>query len=1563
MASRGAFGFRSAKQSGKAESKEKIPVGPSPRSPIASSASNTSKMPTHSSSFFSRSKHSRPKVDPLSSNIATHSNTLTSKPQSSLHVASTKIEPGTRARAEPARNTGLGISSLNQSPGVPASTSGKQVRNILRRKAPIEQHGRYARTDSSASSYEPTPSGNRLQTVSSPGSYRDAFPGSVFGITMPAVSSTPTLGQSSQLATSSSRMASYNTRSTREALSTQNLPPPTLTFADSGSSTRRSESPGAFSRTSTPTSMSSQSPGVSIPVKAPISRKQLSPTRSRPPVTRRKFPGIPLQEDSNISQSRGLTAVRESLTSSSSSSTVKCTERRDGSQVRTTSNRSTPIPPSTPVRQSSMRLGPSPLEDHGRWRDIIKDAPELRSKGAMGLQRPHGELYVAQNDSYQHNWSQMPPPRPSREGTPSLDLDDTLDLLHGTRTRIVLDRDVPSTERAVGTSTGRTALGRFPSNASSISTRPSRMPSPNPVVSNPLRPIRGEPSKPQALPLVETNLGGVRSAKDPSPLSASSSKSSSRFGLFMKRTTSPLDTAAYENPEKAAKKGPAAGTGHEGYGKYARRGRSGSISTSASRGRSTSTNSAGRTPISRKSSFTSRDDHEMNEFLWERLAPVVVTGGGRATDSRTPGSAHQPTSSGESVAAMASSESLHTRGVPLSRQILPMRSETAGREAANMHYLRRDHRRLPNRNVNPEYRLEQQEEGYVDSSYREPTLAARRSAHRSQLFGKQVEAMKIPAPINTRAVAAYPSTESHDDLRSIPVRTDNSLQFNDDIAERREGKWLKSQDPERRARSRSPSKWAFFQRAQASPRKLGEDIALPSSNDQGSTRELPATVSSLPVSRSVAFYALLDGSEQEGSNQIGAIQATERDQLDTVYSRVPTSLSTQDISPQRDHRLSTLLPSPPRLTAEFSNRQGPLSPSVVLRPLDATTPAASEVRPVPLPEPKKSRLQQVGRIPRVVSKRDRPHKPPPQSFSRPFARRPTMVNEAPTTAPEIRAQDHVERPLLRIQTEVIPPSPWGDQDSAKAVSTPVKPSGTTYGIHTNEFLAFPTTVGSEVSGSSSSGILSLVGTTAIVPEPGTAPDEDEVWNEYNEFLDTVESPAPLPVESKNPLETTLRKKGWAPEPLHIRKVSSGTGSSSSTEKKVLVAHPGVSAPRRPLPNPPDESELQISGPIGTPVTISDSLAGYDDRKRSGVINERPSLSGGSRYSMSSIESNPDSLAGRENRQKKSITPPMAAETRTGPIIQSNLRFDALMTSRWLSFDRVLFSPALAEARRSHKKRVLVLDGLGNDDWSFYCAETYVDVDIFNLSSKPASSPQIGALQLPMNYHQAQHVDLRKKFPFETGFFTAAVFRFPAATSEDAYFNSISECMRVLRPGGYLEMCILDIDMVNIGNRARRALRELKFRMGVSQPGVSLKPLSDSLQKMVKQIGFKNLNRCVVNVPVAGHVSRSRSRSGSLDENSGMVGDLRTEASGKGDGGLAKSLAVVGRWWFTRCYEMITLPYGDLERSIWNDEALLKECEKRGTGLKLLLCYAQKPADPNSQSESMSKTTEDVRFRP
>lgn len=221
-----------------------------------------------------------------------------------------------------------------------------------------------------------------------------------------------------------------------------------------------------------------------------------------------------------------------------------------------------------------------------------------------------------------------------------------------------------------------------------------------------------------------------------------------------------------------------------------------------------------------------------------------------------------------------------------------------------------------------------------------------------------------------------------------------------------------------------------------------------------------------------------------------------------------------------------------------------------------------------------------------------------------------------------------------------------------------------------------------------------------------------------------------------------------------------------------------------------------------------------------------------------------------------------------------------------------------------------------------------------------------------NYHQIHHPDLLAPFPFPKGFFAAVVFRFPSAAPETTYRAAISECKRVLRPGGYLEVSVLDLDLVNMGNRARRAVRDLKMRMQSTDSDVCLMNASDAFQRLIGRRGFENLSRCIVGVPTAGKMPRSvdlTNEGGAGKAPTGMpnqanFGDLVALSGKEGsDGNMSKMVARVGRWWYSRCYEsMVLQPNGDSSQNIWSDETLLNECEKRQTSFRLLICYAQKP---------------------
>ncbi|GME43233.1 hypothetical protein GTA08_BOTSDO04602 [Neofusicoccum parvum] len=314
---------------------------------------------------------------------------------------------------------------------------------------------------------------------------------------------------------------------------------------------------------------------------------------------------------------------------------------------------------------------------------------------------------------------------------------------------------------------------------------------------------------------------------------------------------------------------------------------------------------------------------------------------------------------------------------------------------------------------------------------------------------------------------------------------------------------------------------------------------------------------------------------------------------------------------------------------------------------------------------------------------------------------------------------------------------------------------------------------------------------------------------------------------------------------------------------------------------------------------------------------------------------------------------MAENSQEGVASMADLRFGALMVSKWLSFGRVLFSPAHFELKNSVEDRILVLDGLGQD-WSYYCALTYPSAQVYYISPSPSNSPAQSEPVAPAsNYRLIHHPDLLAPFPFPKGFFAAVVFRFPAAAPEATYRAAISECKRVLRPGGHLEVSVLDLDLVNMGNRARRAVRDLKMRMQSTDPEVCLMNASDAFQRLIGRRGFENLSRCIVGVPTAGKMPKSvdlTNQAGGSNTTSGMpsqahFGDLvaMSGKEGASDDGISKMVARVGRWWYSRCYEsMVLQPDNELGQNIWSDETLLNECEKRQTSFRLLICHAQKP---------------------
>ncbi|THZ89300.1 hypothetical protein D6C84_00217 [Aureobasidium pullulans] len=456
---------------------------------------------------------------------------------------------------------------------------------------------------------------------------------------------------------------------------------------------------------------------------------------------------------------------------------------------------------------------------------------------------------------------------------------------------------------------------------------------------------------------------------------------------------------------------------------------------------------------------------------------------------------------------------------------------------------------------------------------------------------------------------------------------------------------------------------------------------------------------------------------------------------------------------------------------------------------------------------------------------------------------------------------------------------------------------------TQEFIAFPPRKNSESSYTSSSGL----GSPCITRSSFVG--EDEVWNEYDNLLDEV-LPAKVRASTTSSLGAPFQYADMVDSKAINRNEDSAPRSTSNPE-----------ASKR-------GSNLDTSRP-STTFSISDYLDQEDDVKPEVPISPR-------RFGESRVD-------------PAVFSPPTAS---------AELRFAALMTSKWLSFGRLLFSPAHEEAITGNHTRILIVDGLGKE-WSYNCALTYPKCQFYNLGPGPNSS----SWETLSNHHHVTHPSIDTPFPFPNNYFSAVVFRFPIAAADDAYQACFNEIKRTLRPSGYLEMSVLDLDLVNMGHTARKTIRDLKIRIHQHDSQISLWNHGDAFLTLLGKRNFENLRKCVVGIPVAGRIRRSHDsgtsssssqkqrrseqpepeylrftewmQSNKNDKNNEE--DERHER--RNDEDITKTVAKIGRWWYSSCYPD---PGQTTTAGLWDTPGLLRECERQRTSFRLLFCYAQKP---------------------
>ncbi|KAH8665090.1 hypothetical protein BGZ60DRAFT_379171 [Tricladium varicosporioides] len=1320
-------------------------------------------------------------------------------------------------------------------------------------------------------------------------------------------------------------------------LATQDLPPPTPLLSGtpnysgvssnhsrysgySGSgysaspSTRFSESPGpgAYSRDTTPTSMSSQSPGIIAPY--PPRLRQGSPaTQYRPPITRRRTGSISKELEDVVVDTQGLPSLRESVTSSSSNSTVK-----DGksAEKKKKKKRLSPLPPSPPPRKSSQKFKKSPEQQDSPSKASQSPArPVMTSPSESSLPKPRRP-----SDS-----KSTPPMRPSREGAPDLQsqLGDSMAVIQSNLAGFSFPQD--RRQSAIPRHTPVSPLQTQNIFRPQHSRLPSRNASPGPILPSP-REATPAPAGLGIIPdLRPQQIPRGLLTRTPSP---SVQNTKSRFGLFGRRTKT---TPEVPTVDKTTRKGPVAGTGHEGYGRYALRGRSSSAGT------------VGMTPRDRSQSrgASTRDStgstHAYDPFLLERMSPVIIAGGGEIVENRNAGS-DQLTRTVSNTSIQLGRPSLESKGPSK-----PSLSQEPSRTTLWPSALPRE---PVKRTSKPALLNGRRPSDSSDDGIGHSTLAFRRSIQR---LNSSTSALNLPRALNIPSRGVSPamssmdasilSDDSHMDMKTVP-RGRKVVQ---------PSKPKKLEKPKERAKS--PRKWGFFHRSQP---KKPEPQPAPS---------VQVAIEKPAKSKAMPHYAMLDSSDEQQDVDVMDLEDILRDahviglsneELDALqFGNYKENLRRIE---NLHAMMDTPLPEPPEPAVEISVTPLFSSPEPILATpelIQTELHLTKETAPV-----RPSRLPQVGRIPKVISAR--PQATSPKSFSRPFARLSTIQ---PLSEPINLDKESVAAGPSPPKPSTPEPAEKGDQrQSAATDDTSRQSSGDSRyasdgAIHRDFIMFSPQRRKNSEATTSSSGTINFAATTAVIPEVGDDLAEDEVWDEYDDLIehDAVKTP----VSATSSHGVPFQYEGY--ESRRARKSRLKARKSAIAKSTPAINEPAVNEPASQAePKPIRRSEYTTSSVYSadmsaklkeavdtaptptTPMSFGDFISGYGDRNNS-IIGEpsqkprRPSHSSSKRSTSSS------NCSGAR---------PISEQDSGSPLSQVNLRVGSMTVSKWLTFGHVLFSPAREEIMQlegsSKSHSILVIDGLGNDDWSFYAAETYPTSTFYNLSpTRPLSMSQRSSNSTslpstPPNHRQVQYLSPLHKFPFPSSTFHVVVLRFPAAMSDSSYRNLISESKRVLQPAGYLEMAILDLDMMNMGNRSRRAVRGLKVKMQVADPAISLASASDTVLRLVGKRGFSDVKTCNVGVPVASAIPSSQSSEKGKAKKEISLADMMKDESEGGDESITKMVAKVGRWWYTRCYEMGVLPDGDPSRSIFSDSHLLNECEKWNSSFKLVVAYAQKP---------------------
>ncbi|QUC18277.1 uncharacterized protein UV8b_02518 [Ustilaginoidea virens] len=283
-----------------------------------------------------------------------------------------------------------------------------------------------------------------------------------------------------------------------------------------------------------------------------------------------------------------------------------------------------------------------------------------------------------------------------------------------------------------------------------------------------------------------------------------------------------------------------------------------------------------------------------------------------------------------------------------------------------------------------------------------------------------------------------------------------------------------------------------------------------------------------------------------------------------------------------------------------------------------------------------------------------------------------------------------------------------------------------------------------------------------------------------------------------------------------------------------------------------------------------------------------------------------------------------------------------------------------------RSRVLDLGGQSTGDWAWHCALQYPNAKIYTVTTKTIRQLSNANIRGPPNHRQVA-VERLTKLPFADDQFDLisarelhGILKFVGENGEDEWEGCLRECMRVLKPGGYLEFSILDSDIINAGPLGRA--KSVEFGFTLKTLGYDPSPSKLWLGRLARA-GFDNVRRAWLCLPIGAKAKRMTPPSQATQGDVVSFEDgksCQTEAMVTGSSDtIANVCSIVGGWswerWLLRCEmekvagemrlaDTVTTGAAMREAGKCLDgvHAVMEEGRTCKAGVRMLNGYARKP---------------------